>query len=336
MKYTTAYTSSRLHYFSKITLCYVSLLVFSNLIYAAGDDSAWQVLPNQSTIAYGSIKKNSVGEVNRFTSISGSLSAQGKVSVSIDLSSVETNIGIRNERMLKYIFGDKASTAMLTANIDMAELDGLAVGNTTTIEVAGQLNFLGQILDIDTLFFVAKLSNKRLLVVSESMVMVKTDALGAEAGIDKLMALAKLPSITRVAPVTLRLVLDKGNHQAAQSSPSSKDGSVPKAVVASNTVSGDATLGKKVFRQCQACHNATSADHGFGPHLVGIVGRKAGAVEDYSASEAIKASGIIWTVESLSAFIAAPMKKVPGTKMPFAGISSTDDVKHLVAYLNTL
>ena len=39
--------------------------------------------------------------------------------------------------------------------------------------------------------------------------MVSTDELGIDAGIDKLMELAGLPGITRVAPVTIRMVFEK-------------------------------------------------------------------------------------------------------------------------------
>jgi hypothetical protein len=43
---------------------------------------------------------------------------------------------------------------------------------------------------------------------SESMIMMSTEELGINAGIDTLMALAKLPSITRVSPITLRFVFE--------------------------------------------------------------------------------------------------------------------------------
>jgi len=41
------------------------------------------------------------------------------------------------------------------------------------------------------------------------MIMLGTEGLGINAGIDMLMQLAKLPGIIRVTPVTMRLVLQK-------------------------------------------------------------------------------------------------------------------------------
>ena len=54
----------------------------------------------------------------------------------------------------------------------------------------------------------------------------------------------------------------------------------------------DAEAGKTVFNKCKACHQVDK--NGVGPHLGGIVGRKAASVEGYSYSEALKKSGITW------------------------------------------
>ena len=56
-----------------------------------------------------------------------------------------------------------------------------------------------------------------------------------------------------------------------------------------------------------------------GPSLVGIIGKKAGSEQGYAYSAAMKNSGIIWTAETLDAFMAAPNKVVPGNRMGFAG-----------------
>lgn len=96
---------------------------------------------------------------------------------------------------------------------------------------------------------------------------------------------------------------------------------------------GDAAMGKKVFNKCRACHNADVEKNKVGPHLVGLFGRPAGAVEGYSYSDAMKNSGIVWDKETLEKFIADPKGTVPGNKMPFAGISDEEQVEDLIAYL---
>jgi len=96
---------------------------------------------------------------------------------------------------------------------------------------------------------------------------------------------------------------------------------------------GDAAKGAKVFNKCKACHNADKETNKVGPHLVGLFGRTAGSVEGYSYSDAMKASGIVWSAETLSVYVKAPKDMVPGTKMVFAGIKKDDDIEDLIAYL---
>jgi len=109
---------------------------------------------------------------------------------------------------------------------------------------------------------------------------------------------------------------------------------------------GDAAKGKKKFIKCKACHQVgPDAKNALGPHLNGIVGRKAGAVEGYEYSEPMKASGIEWTEENLTKWISKvkvdgkkkPGSKimVPGTKMLFPGVSDKQ-AANIVAYLKTL
>ena len=171
--------------------------------------SSWNLVSEQSKVAYGSIKKNSVGEVNHFTALSGQLSAAGEVKVTIDLNSVETHIGIRNQRMVKHVFGGDTGKAVLSTTIKPAFLDSLLPGEPKSIGVAGKLNYLGTVIDINTTMLVVKLSNSRIMAVTDEMIMVKTADLGVEPAIDKLMELAALSGITRVVPVTVRLVFDK-------------------------------------------------------------------------------------------------------------------------------
>jgi len=53
-------------------------------------------------------------------------------------------------------------------------------------------------------------------------------------------------------------------------------------------------------------------------------------------SGALKNSGITWTNDKLKAWVTAPARLVPGTKMAFGGISNPKQVDDVVAYLGTL
>ena len=61
----------------------------------------------------------------------------------------------------------------------------------------------------------------------------------------------------------------------------------------------DLEAGEASFRKCAPCHSVgEDATNKVGPVLNGLDGRKAGAVEGFSYSDANKSSGITWNEES--------------------------------------
>ncbi|PZR35906.1 cytochrome c family protein [Caulobacter segnis] len=110
------------------------------------------------------------------------------------------------------------------------------------------------------------------------------------------------------------------------------------AVLAGLTTSAAAAppSGDQVFQQrCTVCHSVQPAPGKMGPPLAGVVGRKAGAAPGYAYSSALKASGITWTPDQLDAFLKAPGKAVPGTKM-LLGAPNPEDRAAVIQYLSTV
>jgi cytochrome c len=52
-------------------------------------------------------------------------------------------------------------------------------------------------------------------------------------------------------------------------------------IFAPQVQAGDAAAGQKVFNKCRACHVADKETNRVGPHLVGIIGRKAASVDGF-------------------------------------------------------
>jgi cytochrome c len=104
------------------------------------------------------------------------------------------------------------------------------------------------------------------------------------------------------------------------------------------TAAGDAAKGKSVFgAQCAMCHSAARGGPTIlGPTLFGVVGRPAGSVKGFAYSSGMKSSGITWSPDKLRAYLPAPAKMVPGTKMSFGGLKNPIQVDDVVAYLETL
>jgi cytochrome c len=104
-----------------------------------------------------------------------------------------------------------------------------------------------------------------------------------------------------------------------------------------NALAADAVKGKQDFAVCQTCHTAEKGGAaGIGPNLFGVVGRQAASLPGFYYSPALKDSKITWTNDKLTAWVTAPYKLVPGTRMSFAGIKDPAKAADVVAYLDTL
>lgn len=100
---------------------------------------------------------------------------------------------------------------------------------------------------------------------------------------------------------------------------------------------GDAAAGRRVFNQCRACHTIEAGGrHGVGPNLHGIIDRKAGSVEGYRYSAALRRKGeegLVWTEDQLRAYLADPKGTIPGGSMTYVGLRNEAMLGDLLAFL---
>jgi cytochrome c len=104
-------------------------------------------------------------------------------------------------------------------------------------------------------------------------------------------------------------------------------------VAAAAEAAGDAQRGEQLYNRCAACH-ALAYDR-VGPRHCGLFGRRAGSIEGFDYSAAMKKSGIVWNAKTLDRFIADPVRMVPATTMTYAGIRDAQERADLIAYLAT-
>ena len=95
----------------------------------------------------------------------------------------------------------------------------------------------------------------------------------------------------------------------------------------------DVERGKAVFEQCAACHSLDGTGDYDGPTLKGVIGRKAGSLEDYRYSAAMKRSEVVWDAATVDKYVADPQAFIPGNRMAFAGISDKTQREDLIAFL---
>lgn len=170
----------------------------------------WQIVPDASRLAYVSVKSGEVLETNRFTGLSGSVSENGTATVTIDLSSLETGVDIRNERMRDLFFQiSDYPTATITAAIDPAAFADLSVGETTVQPLDATLSLKGVEGRIETQVDVTRTGPDRVVAMSSEPVIVYADAFGLGEGIEQLREIAGLASITPAVPVTFALTFER-------------------------------------------------------------------------------------------------------------------------------
>ncbi|MGB0944268.1 MAG: YceI family protein, partial [Marinomonas sp.] len=145
-----------------------------------------------------------------FTQLNGQLSEQGELNIEVDLTSAETMIPIRNERLTKFVFeAIDYPNAILTADLSehISNIDKEGVHIIKGIDA--ELDFHGNKKAIKVDVLVTSTEEDILTVSSLQPVIINSKDFAVTKGIKKLQELAKLPSIATAVPVTFALTFSE-------------------------------------------------------------------------------------------------------------------------------
>jgi len=138
----------------------------------------------------------------------------------------------------------------------------------------------------------------------------------------------------RAAPVLLAGALMLAGCGKSDAPPAADNPATGEPAAEVPAIEPTAAMGEQIFRRCVACHTVDKGGrHGIGPNLHGVFGAPVAAKPGFSYSGAMKAKGGVWDEAALDAYLKAPMKDVPGTRMAFAGVIDAADRKALILYL---
>ncbi|WP_417430377.1 YceI family protein [Kiloniella sp.] len=193
-----------------VNFLFAAVLVFLPLKAIASD---WQLDNDSSRLSFGSIKKTSVGESHYFSNLKGSVNAAGKAQIQVELSSVQTGIDIRDERLKEHVFkADSWPQATLAMDVDITSLTALKPGEMMVLEdVDTNVSIAGANSEITSSIVVTRLSSTRIMVQPDFIVMLDAEDFNLEAGVEVLRELADLSSVATIVPVSYRFVFERLN-----------------------------------------------------------------------------------------------------------------------------
>lgn len=166
--------------------------------------SSWTLDNAQSSIHFSSTKNGDVKEEHSFKKFSGSLKASGDFTIEVDLSSVDTGIAIRDERLQEHVFNTKKQpTATITGIIDPTLLES---HKTTSYTANAVLDLAGTETRVKTKVSISYGGNDSITVTTDSPIALSAKELGVKAGVDKLQEIAGLQGISDEIPVSFKLV----------------------------------------------------------------------------------------------------------------------------------
>lgn len=170
--------------------------------------AAWQINNDASAVSFNSIKNGQVVESHYFHTVTGNIDGT-KAIVNIDLSSVETAIPIRNERMQSMLFDIGVyPMATVTAELNAKAIANLKTTGAATLILPVTIDLHGQQANATVAVFVTQTAD-RITVTSQRPVVIQASTFGLTAGLESLREIAGLQSITLSVPVSFSLSFEE-------------------------------------------------------------------------------------------------------------------------------
>ncbi len=184
------------------------LLCLSLLMAAVSAQADWTLVNESSQLNFVSTKASHIAETHTFTELSGQITDDGAAKLVIDLTSVDTGIDIRDQRMQSMLF-DVVSfpDARIETRLDLSALETLTAPTTLVIEA--ELSLAGQTTPVQGRVLVVPVDRSRVSITTVAPIIVRAPSLGLESGIEALREIAGLPSIGYSVPVTFSLIFTR-------------------------------------------------------------------------------------------------------------------------------
>jgi polyisoprenoid-binding protein YceI len=176
--------------------------------------TAYRVDAQQSSIHFVSTKSGAPGvvgvsEVSRFSRFGGGMDATGRISLELDLTSVDTGISIRDDRMKSMLFNVGATPkATFAATLDPKLVMAVPANGASDVDVNGMLTLAAQTQPVAAKLRVARMGGGALQVSTRAPIVVDASQFGLKAGVEALREIVGLNFIASSTPVSFTMVLN--------------------------------------------------------------------------------------------------------------------------------
>lgn len=175
-------------------------LMFAASLAMAGQ---YQLVGEQSSLYFTSIKNSDIAETHHFTDVAGSIDKDGKANVVVQLASVETHIAIRNERMQSMLFNVlEMPKAVVSAHLSTSLMKQLTSGAVIDQTLPVTIELHGKQTTQESDLRIVVLTDGSVQVTTRNPLFIDAADFALTEGIEKLREIAGLKSITAIVPVT--------------------------------------------------------------------------------------------------------------------------------------
>ena len=179
------------------------------LVLAAPAQADWVLNSERSKLSFVSTKAINVAEVHKITDLSGGITADGSADIMIGLTSVDTGIELRDDRMRDMLFEtDRFGLANVSATVDAAKIESLGPGESTEMILEANLSMHGVSRPLQIELVVVRSGDSRLVATTAKPVVINAPDFGLGTGVEALREIAGLPSIGLAVPVSFVLTFD--------------------------------------------------------------------------------------------------------------------------------
>lgn len=175
----------------------------------------WKLQPDASSLAFQSVKKQTVVESSSFATLSGTIDENGLARMSVLLDSVDTKIDLRNVRM-RFLFFEtfKFPEATITTLINPADLTDLPQVRRKHIPLTYSLDLHGISKTYDAVATVTLLTEDLVSIASRTPISISVDDFELKEGLNKLQDAANV-EIVPSATVSFDFLFERNSSQAA-------------------------------------------------------------------------------------------------------------------------